>query len=46
MIIADPVAPFPDPENSSVRLDTMQTAAAIVGMRLVITLEYIPRSPA
>lgn len=46
MIIADRVAPFPDPENCGVRLDTMQKAAAVVGMRLVIKLEDIPRSAA
>jgi predicted XRE-type DNA-binding protein len=38
------VARFLDPENQSVQLDTMQKAAAIVGKRLVITLEDIPRS--
>jgi hypothetical protein len=37
---------FLDPENCSVQLDTMQKAAAIVGKRLVITLEDIPRSAA
>jgi antitoxin HicB len=40
------VARFLDPENYSVQLDTMQKAAAIVGKRLVIMLEDIPRSAA
>ena len=40
------VARFLDPENQSVQLDTMQKAAAIVGKRLVITLEDIPCSAA
>jgi antitoxin HicB len=40
------VARFLDPENCSVHLDTMQKAAAIVGKRLVIKLEDIPRSTA
>jgi antitoxin HicB len=38
------VARFLDPENCSVQLDTMQKAAAIVGKRLIISLEDIPRS--
>jgi transcriptional regulator with XRE-family HTH domain len=38
------VARFLNPENSSIQLDTMQRAAAIVGKRLVIKLEDIPRS--
>ncbi len=40
------IARFLDPENCSVQLDTMQKAAAIVGKRLVIKLEDIPRSAA
>jgi DNA-binding Xre family transcriptional regulator len=40
------VARFLDPDNCSVQLDTMQKAAAIVGKRLVIKLEDIPRSVA
>jgi hypothetical protein len=40
------VACFLDPENYSVQLDTMIKAAAIVGKRLVIKLEDIPRSAA
>ncbi|NLV30517.1 MAG: XRE family transcriptional regulator [Acidobacteria bacterium] len=40
------IARFLDPENSSVQLDTMQRAAAIVGKRLVITLEDFPRPAA
>jgi antitoxin HicB len=40
------VARFLDPENCSVQLDTMIKAAAIVGKRLVIKLEDIPRSAA
>jgi antitoxin HicB len=38
------VARFLDPENCSVQLDTMQKAAAIVGKRLVIKIEDLPRS--
>ena len=38
------VARFLDPENCSVQLDTMQRTVAIVGKRLVIKLEDIPRS--
>jgi len=38
------VARFLDPENDSVQLDTIQKAAAIVGKRVVITLEDLPRS--
>ncbi len=37
---------FLDPENDSVQLDTIQKAAAIVGKRLTITLEDLPRSAA
>lgn len=40
------VARFLDPENCSVQLDTMQKAAAIVGKRLVVRLEDLPRSAA
>jgi antitoxin HicB len=39
-------ARFLDPEKCSVQLDTMQKAAAIVGKRLVIKLEDLPRSAA
>lgn len=37
---------FLDPENDSIQLDTIQKAAAIVGKRLTITLEDLPRSAA
>lgn len=37
---------FLDPENDSVQLDTIQKAAAIVGKRLTITLEDMPRTRA
>jgi len=40
------VARFLDPENDSVQLDTIQKAAAIVGKRLTIILEDLPRSAA
>ena len=40
------VARFLDSENVSVRLDTIQKAAAIVGKRLIIMLEDLPRSAA
>jgi predicted XRE-type DNA-binding protein len=40
------LAHFLDPENCSVQLDTMQKAAAIVGKRLVMKLDDIPRSAA
>jgi antitoxin HicB len=40
------VSRFLDPENSSVQLDTIQKAAAIVGKRLIIRLEDLPRSAA
>jgi antitoxin HicB len=36
------IAWFLDPENSSVQLDTIQKAAAIVGKRLILILEDIP----
>jgi antitoxin HicB len=36
------IARFLDPENCSVQLDTMQKAAAIVGKRLILTLEDLP----
>ncbi len=39
-------AHFLDPENCSVRLDIMLKAAAIIGKRLVIKLEDLPRSAA
>lgn len=35
---------FLDPENDSVQLDTIQKAAAIVGKRLTIILEDLPRA--
>ena len=35
-----------DPENSRVQLDTIQKAAAILGKRLVLRLEDLPRSVA
>jgi antitoxin HicB len=35
---------FLDPENDSVQLDTIQKAAAIVGKRLIVTFEDLPRS--
>lgn len=34
---------FLDPENDSVQLNTIQKAAAIVGKRLTVTLEDLPR---
>jgi antitoxin HicB len=37
---------FLDPENNSVQLDTIQKAAAIVGKRLIVTFEDLPRSAA
>ena len=37
---------FLDPENDRVQLDTIQKAAAIVGKRLIVTFEDIPRSAA
>jgi len=37
---------FLDPENDSVQLDTIQKAAAIVGKRLIVTFEDLPRSAA
>lgn len=37
---------FLDPENDRVQLDTIQKAAAIVGKRLIVTLEDLPRSAA
>ena len=37
---------FLDPENDCVQLDTIQKAAAVVGKRLIITLEDLPRSAA
>jgi antitoxin HicB len=37
---------FLDPENDRVQLDTIQKAAAIVGKRLIITFEDLPRSAA
>ncbi len=40
------VARFLDPENVSVQLDTIQKAAAIVGKRLIILFEDLPRSAA
>jgi hypothetical protein len=40
------VARFLDPENDSVQLDTIQKAAAIVGKRLTIIREDLPRSAA
>jgi predicted XRE-type DNA-binding protein len=40
------VARFLDPENSSVQLDTIQKAAAIVGKRLVIRLDDLHHSAA
>ena len=38
------VARFLDPENDSVQLATIQRAAAILGKRLIITLDDLPRS--
>jgi antitoxin HicB len=38
------IARFLDPENSRVQLDTIQKAAAIVGKRLILTLEDLPNS--
>ena len=35
---------FLDPETDRVQLDTIQTAAAIVGKRLIVTFEDLPRS--
>ena len=40
------VARLLDPENDRVQLDTIQKAAAVVGKRLAITLEDLPRSAA
>ena len=40
------IARLLDPENDSVQLDTIQKAAAVVGKRLAITLEDLPRSAA
>ena len=37
---------FLNPDNDSVQLDTIQKAAAIVGKRLVVTFEDLPRSAA
>ncbi len=37
---------FLDPENDSVQLNTIQKAAAIVGKRLIVTFEDLPRSAA
>jgi antitoxin HicB len=37
---------FLDPENDSVQLNTIQKAAAIVGKRLVVIFEDLPRSAA
>jgi antitoxin HicB len=37
---------FLDPENDSVQLDTIQKAATILGKRLVVTFEDLPRSAA
>src|SRR5512137_1859147 len=37
---------FLDPENDSVQLNTIQKAAAIVGKRLIVTFEDLPRSDA
>lgn len=37
---------FLDPENNSIQLDTIQKAAAIVGKRLIVTFEDLPRSAA
>ncbi len=37
---------FLDPENDNVQLDTIQKAATIVGKRLIITFEDLPRSAA
>ena len=37
---------FLDSENDSVQLDTIQKAAAIVGKRLIVTFEDLPRSAA
>jgi antitoxin HicB len=37
---------FLDPENDSVQLDTIQKAAIILGKRLIVTLEDLPRSAA
>ena len=37
---------FLDPENDSVQLDTIQKAAAILGKRLIVTLEDLPLSAA
>jgi antitoxin HicB len=37
---------FLDPENDSVQLDTIQKAATIVGKRLIVTFEDLPRSAA
>jgi hypothetical protein len=34
---------FLDPENNSVQLDTIQKTAAIVGKRLIVTFEDLPR---
>ena len=40
------IARLLDPENDSVQLDTIQKAAAVVGKRLTIILEDLPRSAA
>ena len=37
---------FLDPENESVQLDTIQKAAAVVGKRLIVIFEDLPRSAA
>ena len=37
---------FLDPENDSIQLNTIQKAAAIVGKRLIVTFEDLPRSAA
>lgn len=37
---------FLDPESNSVQLDSIQKAAAIVGKRLIVTFEDLPRSAA
>ena len=37
---------FLDPENESVQLDTIQRAAAVVGKRLIVIFEDLPRSAA
>jgi hypothetical protein len=40
------VPSFLDPENVSVQLDTIQKAAAIVGKRLIVMLDDLPRPAA